>query len=161
MEILVVVFMAVVMAGSHAVDSGAAGTFALLLVGLAHVVEEWLWPGAFPRWRAERLGRKAPGSLRVALEAGGLAVLLVALAVLAPRHPEAAAILAGLLFADLFTHLPWGRVYSPGCITAAALFPATVIGLAPAADSVAPWWAAAGVAVIAASWLAARRGVRR
>jgi hypothetical protein len=158
MGILIVLFLVLVMAAEH--YSGVAGTFALLLVGFAHVGEEWLWPGGFPRWRAERLGRKAPSELRVVIEAGGLTALLVWLAVLAPRHPEAAAVLAGLLAADLFTHLPWGRVYSPGCITAFALFPWAIVALAPAVDSVSPGWALAGVGIIAASWLAARRGVR-
>lgn len=152
MEVLLVYLL---MSGSHAADSGASGTFALLCIGLAHVAEEWGWPGGFPHWRASRVGRKAPGRMRVSLEAGGLTVLLVALAAL-HRYPEAAAVLAGLLFADLFTHLPWGRVYSPGCLTAAALFPAAILALAPAADSVSPWWALLGVGVIAVSWLVAK-----
>lgn len=145
------------MASDHAASSGAAGTAGLLFVGLAHISEEWLWPGGFPRWRAARLGGKAPARFRSALEAGGLAVLLVGLAVLAGRHPEAGAVLAGLLLADLFTHLPWGRAYSPGCLTAFALFPVVIVALATSVNSVPPWWALAGVGIIGASWLVARR----
>lgn len=159
MEILLLAFLAAVMAEDH--YGAELGTIALLLVGLLHVAEEWWWPGGFPRWRAARLGRKVPSALRVALEAGGLTVLLVALAVFAPRYPEVAAVLAGLLTADLVTHLPWGRIYSPGCLTAYALFPWVITALAPATDSVSPGWALAGVAVIAGSWTLARRGVRR
>lgn len=132
----------------------------LIFVGLCHVAEEWWWPGGFPRWRAARLGRRAPALLRVVAEAGGLTVLLVTLATLAGRHPEAGAVLAGLLFADVITHLPWGRTYSPGCLTAAALFPAAIVALAPSVDSVSPWWALAGVGIIVASWLFARGGLR-